>query len=79
VYATRDGSKLVDWKTVDVATMIKASRDEAAAAAGTQHEVRFSVFVTKHLQNTPMYQQAAGTTATTATTTPTSPTVRDYG
>ena len=75
VYATRAGSKLVDWKTVDVATMIKASRTEAAAA-GTERQVRFSVFVTKHLQNTPLYQKVAGTAATT---TPTSPTVRDYG
>jgi hypothetical protein len=74
VFATRAGTKLVNWKTVDVATMIKTSRDEAAAAS-TQRPVRFSVFVAKHLQNTPMYEQVAGT----ATTEPTSPTVHDYG
>jgi hypothetical protein len=75
VYATRAGSKLVDWRTVDVATMLERSRAEAAAA-GAQRPVRFSLYVTKHLQNTPAYQQVAGTSATTATTTPTA---RDYG
>ena len=75
VYATRAGSKLVDWKTVDVATMIHTSKD-AAAATPTNGDVPFSVFVAKHLQNTPAYQEAAGTAATT---TPASPTVRDYG
>ena len=75
VYATRAGSKLVDWKTVDVATMIRTSREESAAA-GTQHQPRFSVFVAKHIQITPAYQQVAGTAATT---TPDTPTVRDYG
>jgi len=75
VYATRAGSKLVDWKTADVATMIRTSQEEAAATA-THDDVRFSVFVAKHLQNTPAYQQVAGTAATT---TPTSPAVRDYG
>ncbi len=75
VYATRAGSKLVDWKTVDVATMIHTSKD-AAAATPTNGDVPFSVFVAKHLQNTPAYQDQAGTAATT---TPASPTVRDYG
>ena len=75
VFASRAGMSLVDWKTVDVATMIRASQTEAAAA-GTTRPVRFSLFVAKHLQNTPAYQQAAGTDATT---TPESPTVRDYG
>jgi hypothetical protein len=75
VYATRAGSKLVDWKTVDVATMIHTSRT-AAAATPTNGDVPFSVFVAKHLQNTLAYQEQAGTAATT---TPASPTVRDYG
>jgi hypothetical protein len=75
VYATRAGSKLVDWKTVDVATMIRTSREESAAA-GTQRQPRFSVFVAKHIQITPANQQVAGTAATT---TPDTPTVRDYG
>ena len=74
VYATRAGSKLVDWKTVDVATMIHTSAE--AAATPTNGDVPFSVFVAKHLQNTPAYQEQAGTAATT---TPASPTVRDYG
>jgi hypothetical protein len=75
VYATRAGSKLVDWKTVDVATMIRTSREESAAA-GTQRLPRFSVFVAEHIQITPAYQQVAGTAAAT---TPDTPTVRDYG
>lgn len=75
VYATRRGTELVDWKTVDVATMIHTSQEEAAATPANG-DVRFSVFVAKHLQNTPAYQQAAGTAATT---TPASPTIRDYG
>ncbi len=75
VYATRAGSKLVDWKTVDLATMITTSRTESADA-GTRRPVRFSLFVARHLENTPAYQQEAGTAATT---TPASPTVRDYG
>jgi len=75
VYATRAGNKLVDWKTVDVATMIRTSQEEAAATP-TNGDPQFSVFVAKHLQITPQYQQLAGTAATT---TPTSPTVRDYG
>jgi hypothetical protein len=75
VYATRAGSKLVDWKTVDVATMIHTSA-ESAAATRANGDVPFSVFVAKHLQNTPAYQEQAGTAATT---TPASPTVRDYG
>jgi hypothetical protein len=75
VYATRAGSKLVDWKTVDVATMIRTSQD-AAEQTGTNGDVPFSLFVAKHLQITPEYQQVAGTAATT---TPASPTVRDYG
>jgi hypothetical protein len=75
VYATRAGRKLVDWKTVDVATMIQTSQEQAAAT-GTNGDVPFSVFVAQHLQNTPAYQEVAGTAATT---TPGSPTVRDYG
>ncbi len=75
VYATRAGSKLVNWKTVDVAAMIHTSREQAAATP-TNGDVPFSLFVAKHLQNTPAYRAVAGTAAPT---TPTSPTVRDYG
>jgi hypothetical protein len=79
VYATRAGSTLVDWKTVDVATMIRTSREQAAATP-TNGDIPFSVFVAKHLQNTPGYQAVAGTAATTpAASTPAAPTVRDYG
>jgi hypothetical protein len=75
VYASRAGSKLVDWKTVDLATMITTAQKEGAEA-GTRRPVRFSLFVAKHLQITPAYEQEAGTAVTTA---PASPTVRDYG
>jgi hypothetical protein len=80
VYATRAGNKLVDWKTVDVATMIRTSHEQAAATP-VNGDVQFSVFVAKHLQNTPAYQAVAGTAATTPTSSipASSPTVRDYG
>ena len=80
VYATRAGAKLVDWPTANLATMIETSRTEAGEA-GAQRPVRFSLFVTKHLQNIPTYQAAAGTRATTATTATTAPapTERKYG
>jgi hypothetical protein len=78
VFATRAGAKLVDWPTANLATMIETSQTEATDAGTHQRPVRFSLFVTKHLQNVPTYQAAAGTTSTTATSTP-APTVRDYG
>jgi hypothetical protein len=79
VYATRAGSKLVHWKTVDVATMIRTSQEQAAATP-TNGDVPFSLFVAKHLQNTPAYQTVAGTAATTTpASTSVAPTVRDYG
>jgi hypothetical protein len=79
VYATRAGSKLVDWKTVDVAAMIQTSQEQAAATP-TNGDVPFSLFVAKHLQITPAYQAVAGTAATTTpASTPAAPTVRDYG
>jgi hypothetical protein len=79
VYATRAGSKLVNWKTVDVATMIRTSQEQAAATP-TNGDVPFSLFVAKHLQNTPAYQAVASTAATTTpASTPAAPTVRDYG
>jgi len=79
VYATRAGAKLVDWKTVDVATMIQTSQEQAAATP-TNGDVPFSLFVAKHLQITPAYQTLAGTAATTTpASTPAAPTVRDYG
>jgi hypothetical protein len=68
------GSELVDWNTADVATMIRTSQEEAAATP-TNGNVRFSVYVAKHLENTPAYEAFVGT----STTTPASPTVRDHG
>jgi hypothetical protein len=79
VYATRAGSKAVDWKTVDVATMIRTSQEQAAATP-RDGDVPFSVFVAKHLQNTPAYLAVTGTAVTTTpASTPPAPTVRDYG
>ena len=72
VYATRAGSKLVDWKNVDVATMIRTSQEQDAATP-TNGDVPFSVFVAKHLQITPAYEDVVGTATTAATT------VRGYG
>ena len=72
VYATRAGSTLVDWKNVDVATMIRTSQQQAAATPANG-DVPFSVFVAKHLQITPAYEDVVGTATTAA------PTVRDYG
>src|SRR6478735_2123269 len=57
VYATRAGSTLVDWKNVDVATMIRTSQQQAAATPANG-DVPFSVFVAKHLQITPAYEDA---------------------
>lgn len=75
VYVTRAGSKLVDWKTVDVATMIRTSEEESAAIP-TNGDVPFLVFVTKHLQVTPAYEQKAGTGTTASAA---DPSARDYG
>jgi hypothetical protein len=69
----------VDWKTADVATMIRTSRQEATATGtdtDTDGTVRSSVFVARHLQDIPEHHDVAGTAATT---TPGSPTVRDDG
>jgi hypothetical protein len=76
VYATRAGSKLVDWRKVDVTTMLERSQAEAEAAR-TQRPLRFSLFVAKHLQNTPAYQQVAGISSTATPTT--APAAVDYG
>jgi len=84
VYATRAGSKLVDWNTVDVAAMLRTSQQQAAATP-TNGDVPFSVFVARHLQVTPAYEDVVGTATTTpapstpAPSTPAAPTVRDYG
>jgi hypothetical protein len=75
VFATRAGARLVDWKTLDVATMIRVSEEEATTT-GTDGDARFSVFVAEHLRDTPAYRRVAGTTATTA---PAAPSVREYG
>jgi hypothetical protein len=75
VFATRAGAKLVDWKTVDVATMIRLSEEEARRT-GTDRNARFSVYVAEHLRDTPEFRRVAGTTDTTV---PATPSGREYG
>ncbi len=64
--------------------MIRTSQQEAAATP-TNGDVPFSVFVAKHLQITPAYEDAVGTATTTpapstpAASTSAAPTVRDDG
>ena len=76
VYATRAGSKLIDWSTVDVPTMIERSNAEHATATA-KRPARFTLFIAKHLENTPAYHDAVGTTGTDAPST--TPTAHDYG
>jgi hypothetical protein len=74
VFATRAGNKLVDWSTVDVARLVALANAEDVSV-GTR-QVRFSLFVARHLQNTPAYQQAVPATGDSTATTPT---VSGYG
>ena len=76
------GSRLVDWKTVDVATMLADVTGSRPRPTPTNGDVPFSVFVAKHLQNTPAYEDAGGHGRhDTGTSTPAAhrATVRDYG
>ena len=59
IYATRTGSKMIDWSTVDVATLIARS-DVEAAATGPTGAVRFSVYIAKQLTRDPAYQSTVG-------------------
>jgi hypothetical protein len=74
VYATRAGSRLVDWSSVDLSTMIERAK-AAEEAAGTG-PAEFSLYVAHHLQETQAYQDAAGAAASTTTT---APAAREYG
>jgi hypothetical protein len=76
VFATRAGSRLIDWSDVDVAAMLAAA-DREAAAAGTERNAAFSLYFAPHLKNTPAYQQVVGTDAGASTSTP--PTTHAYG
>jgi hypothetical protein len=76
VFASRKGSAAIDWVTVDVATMVERTAIEAAAA-GIKRPTAFSLYVAKHLENTPAYQNAVGPTAS-STPSP-SPTTPAYG
>ena len=76
VFATRAGSRLVDWSEVDVATL-KATSDREDAAAGKERDVAFSLYVTTHLKNTPAYQVAVGTVGEASSSAP--PTTHPYG
>ena len=71
IFASRAGSKKIDWPTVDVATLVADSNTEAAAA-GAARAVPFSLFIAKHLEITPAYRAAVGD-ATTGDTPPTTP------
>ncbi len=77
VFATRAGSRLVDWPNVDVATMLATSDRQAAAVAGTKRTGAFSLYFAAHLKNTPAYQQAVGADAAASRSTP--PTTHAYG
>jgi len=70
VYASRAGSRMVDWPTVDVATLVSTSNQEAAAA-GAARPVAFSLYVAAHLKSTPSYQDAVGGAGDTPSSPPT--------
>ena len=76
VFATRTGSRMIDWATVDVATMAAISEREAAAA-DTHGTAAFALYFADHLKDTPAYQQAVGTIA--GASTPAPPTTYGYG
>ena len=69
IYATRAGSKTIDWSMVDVPTLIARSDAEAAASSRTG-SARFSLYIAKHLTREPAYQNTVGQpdTADTPTT-----------
>jgi hypothetical protein len=76
VFATRAGSRMIDWSTTDVATLVSTSAQEAASA-GAARPVAFSLYVAAHLLNTPAYQEAVGTGTGDTTSAP--PTTYEYG
>jgi hypothetical protein len=72
VFASRAGSRAIDWSTADLATLI-ARADGAAMSAGTTRPVVFSVYVAAHLRHTPAYRAAVGTTGSATSAPPTTP------
>ncbi len=75
VFATRAGSKRIDWPTVDVADLIRRSNSEVAAA-GSARDAAFSLYVAPHLQNTPAYQHSVGVAPVVPTAPPTTARLR---
>ena len=71
VFATRSANAKIDWATVDVAALVARSKAEVIAAGATR-PVKFSLYVTAHLQNTPAYSSAVDdpTVGQTPATTP---------
>jgi len=71
VFVTRSANAKIDWATVDVAALVARSKAEVIAAGATR-PVKFSLYVTAHLQNTPAYSSAVGdpTVGQTPATTP---------
>jgi hypothetical protein len=74
VFASRAGSRTIDWSTADLATLV--ARSEAAASTGGARPVAFSVFLAAHLRDSPAYQATVGTTGSG---TPEPPTTSTYG
>lgn len=70
VFATRAGSKLIDWPTVDVAEMVNRSNAEVEAA-GSVRAASFSLYIAAHLRNTPAYQETVGVAPVFPTAPPT--------
>jgi hypothetical protein len=70
VFASRAGSRAIDWSTADLATLV--ARSEAAAADATR-PVAFSVFVAAHLRETPAYRAAVGTAGASTSAPSTTP------
>jgi hypothetical protein len=75
VFATRAGSKRIDWPKVDVADLVRRSNTDVAAA-GSARDAAFSLYIAPHIQNTPEYQHSVGV-APVVPTAP--PATHDYG
>ena len=59
VFASRVGSRAIDWSSADLATLVVRS-EEAAASADVTRPMAFSVSVAAHLRDTPAYRAAVG-------------------
>ena len=58
---------LIDWPTVDVATMVAISRARQLQPPTTPGTAAFTLYFADHLKDTPAYQQAVGTIARAST------------